>query len=120
MLYLFTIYGTIESVMLRGHDLNVRKTVYDMLDPLLIIHDEIKKLDHFGHALQNPYSQLVSYRLMIIETTNNFGTGIYTWIETPVVGKTRSILNAHFEKLDCVLRVLLDSRMSRIIFYKLL
>ena len=70
--YLFTRYGTIGQKVLRESKLKVRETAYDIMDPLVIIYNEVEELGHLGHVAQNPYSmsQLVNCRLMIIKDTN--------------------------------------------------
>jgi len=69
--------------------LKVREMAYDLMPPLVIIYDKIEDTKHLGHATVKLYStsQIVNYGLTIIKNTNNFETGIHTWMlvgfETP-------------------------------------
>ena len=72
--YLFTTYGTIEPEVLREHELKVHEMVYEFMDPIISLYNEIEELGHLGHALKNAFSisQIVNYGLTIIKNTNDF------------------------------------------------
>ena len=76
--YLYTTYGTIETEVLREHKVEVREMVYNLMELLVTIYDEIEELEHLGVAAVDPYSisQIMSHGLTIIKNTNNFKTGI--------------------------------------------
>ena len=48
--YMFTTYGTIETEVLREREIKVCEMVYDIMDPLVTIYDEIKELGYLGHT----------------------------------------------------------------------
>ena len=83
--HLFTKYGTIEDEVLTEEEDKLRNTEYNILDPLVTVFDQIEELQHLGNAAQNPYSeaQLIKLALRIIKHTNDFETGIRTWIKIP-------------------------------------
>ena len=70
------------------------------MDPLVTIYDEIEELEHIGVAAVNLYSQsqIVNYRLIIIKNTNDFETGICTWITRPPINHTWPIFKLHCAK----------------------
>ena len=78
---------------------------YNLMEPLITIYDEIEELEHLGVTVVNPYlqSQVMNYRLTIIKNTNDFETGIRTWITRPPIEHTWPSFNTHFEEAHCVL-----------------
>jgi len=96
----------IEPDVLREHELKVRDMAYNLMDPLVTIYDKIEELKHLGVTVVNPYSQsqIVSYRLTIIKNTNNFETGICTWIIRPAIDHTWQNFKTYFEESHCLLR----------------
>ena len=104
--HLFTKYGTIEDEVLTEEEEKLRDTEYNILDPLVTVFDQIEELQHLGNAAQNPYSeaQLIKLALRIIKGTNDFETGIRTWIEKARVDKTWVSFKSHFEEAHRTLR----------------
>jgi len=74
------------------------------MDTLVPIYNEIE-LEHLSVAAVNPYSQsqIVSYGLTIIKNTNNFETGIRTWITRPPIEHTWPNFKVHSEEAHRVL-----------------
>ena len=104
--YLVTTYRAVETEVLRDWEFKVREMAYELMEPLVTIYDEIEELEHLGVAAVNPYSQsqIVNYGLTIIKNTNNFETGIYTWIARPLTKHTWPNFKTHFEEAHRVLR----------------
>ena len=104
--YLFTTYGTIEPEVLREREPKVLEMTYTLMDLLVTIYNEIEELEHLGVAAINPYSQshIVSYELVIIKNTNDFETGIRTWITRLPIEHMWSNFRIHFEEVHRVLR----------------
>ena len=104
--YLFTNYGLIEDSHLTEAEAKLRSFQYDLLDPLVKIFDEVEELQHLGNAAVDPYSeaQLIKFALQIIKNTNDFETGIRTWIDLPRVDKTWVNFKTHFESAHRSLR----------------
>ena len=94
--YLFTTYGTTETEVLRECKLKIREMAYDLMEPLVTIYDKIEELEHLKIAAVHlyPQSQIVSYGLTIIKNTNNFETGIRTWIIRPAIDHTGTSFKA--------------------------
>ena len=103
--YILTTYGTIDPEALMERKLKVCEKSYDLMEPLVTIYNEIEELEHFGVAVINPYSQsqIVNYGLTIIKNTNNFETGIRTWITRPLTKHMWPNFKTHFEEAHCVL-----------------
>ena len=97
--YLFMNYGLIKDSHLTEAEAKLRSFQYDLLDPLVKIFNEVEELQHLGNTAVNPYSeaQLIKCALQIIKNTNDFETGICTWIDLPRDDKTWVNFKTHFE-----------------------
>jgi len=52
--YLFTTYGETDPEGLRERKLKVRGLTYELMEPLVVIYDEIKELERLGVVVVKP------------------------------------------------------------------
>jgi len=98
--YLFTTYGYITPEELKGQEETLCSKVFDIQQPLIILFDELKKLQQISVAALNPYTgtQMVNIGLKLIKNFNDFEKGLISWFERPVGEHTLINLKTHFER----------------------
>ena len=116
--HLFNKYGEVNADTLMDIEDKTKAMEYNLVDPLIVVFNEIEELARLGTAADNPFSdkQLVQIGLKIIKNTNDFENAINAWYERPALEHTWDNFKNHFDEAREVLKKVRGSDMRNTAF----
>ena len=111
--HLFNRYGEVNADTLMDIEDKTKVMEYNLVDPLIVVFNEIEELSRLGTAADNPFSdkQLVQISLKIIKNTNDFENAINAWYERPALEHTWANFKTHFDEARELLKKVRGSDM---------
>ena len=103
---LFQTYGLIPEEELLTKENNLRAKVFDIVEPLIILYNEVEDLQELAVAAQNPYSdpQIINLGIKLIKNMCDFEKGLTTWYDLPLADQTWIRFKTHFNTAQNSLR----------------
>ena len=74
--------------------------IFDIQQPLIIMFNELDKLEQVAIAASNPYTatQMINIGVKLIRSFNDFENGLTSWFERPLIQHTLPNFKAYFER----------------------
>ena len=103
---LFADHGQIPEEELLMEENNLRAKVFDIVQPLIILFNEVEDLKELALASNNPYSdsQILKIGIKLIKNMCDFDKDLRTWYDLPIVDQTWIRFKAHFTQAQTSLR----------------
>ena len=81
--HLFTTYGSIELEELQEKVDTLRQKVFEILEPLIVIYNEVNEIQELATASGNTFTpkQLIAIVIQFIKNLNDFEKGLTTWYD---------------------------------------
>jgi hypothetical protein len=118
--YLFHRYGKVTPDKLNDKEMELRAFVYNLQDPLVTLFDQVEDLKKLGDAAQMPYSeqQIINFGIQLIRNTHDFQDGLKDWYSKPLLEKTWTNFQTHFEDEYDKLRLVRGTTMQQAGFHQ--
>ena len=116
--HLFRTYGKISPDHLLNLDTELRKKVFDITQPLVLLYNEVEDLQELATAAQNPYTdtQLVNLGIRLIKNMADFEKGLTDWYARPAATNTWVNFKTHFEDAYEALSLVRGETMQNTLF----